>query len=134
VISPVYSQWAESAKDYFREKLGADKNAAKKFALLYVLAYSRGLNPRITRIYSDKQHHLDLQKRWDAGQREGLRARPANNSKHIIEDFWKNPASKAMDMPSDNDREVARLAREIGLGAGEDFKTPQPDPGHYFDP
>jgi hypothetical protein len=131
VISAVANQWADAAQSYFHKNLGAEKTAARKFALLYVESHLRGLRPRIARVYSSPEHQRELQQRYDAGQ-SGFNARPATNSKHIQQDFWHNPASKAMDMNSDNDTETAKIAREIGLGAGEDFKNPQPDRGHYF--
>ena len=129
MISPVYLDWAEKAVAYF-VGLGAAKTAAKKFALLYVLAWAAGTNPRIVRIYTDPARQAELRAAWDSGNRAGLRVRPADASKHTVQDFWRRPASMAMDMPSDNDRAVAVIARSIGLGVGEAFSVP--DPGHYF--
>lgn len=132
MIDPALVAWSVSAAPYFQKTLGADKEAAKKFALHYVRTWQRGLNPRITRVYSDPTHQKQLQAQWDSGNREGLRARPASNSKHILQDFWGRPAARAFDMVTTNDNLAASMAREIGLGAGADFSTP--DPGHYFAP
>jgi len=117
----------------FFEK-GASSGSALNFARLYGYAFEAGLNPTVVRIYSSSLHQKQLQARYDAGDRQGLRVRPATSSKHIRE-FNGQMASDAMDMPcssKENDVICAQLARQIGLRAGMDFK--EPDPGHYDTP
>lgn len=129
LIPKEWTDWSKKAAQYWR-KLGASKIAAPKFALLWGFATVAGLKPRITSVYRDPKKQKRMQERWDAGDRAGLRARPATSSKHAIDDWLGNPASKAMDMVSSNDNLVAKYAKWIGLGAGADFT--RPDPGHYY--
>lgn len=129
IVSKEWRDWANSAKSYFK-RAGAASDASYDFALLYGLAYAYGLSPRITSIWRDPARQKKLQERWDRGDRAGLRARPATNSKHTKTNFWGRPASEAMDMPTNNDKRTAQLARELGMGAGQFFK--RVDPGHYF--
>jgi len=123
--------WASAAAPHF-EKLGAAKEAAKKFALLYVTAHVKGLQPRITSIFRDPSKQRAMQEAWDRGDRQGLRARPATDSQHTRTGFFGGGASMAMDMPTRDDAAIVRLAREIGLRAGATFS--KPDPGHYYAP
>lgn len=128
-VPPSYRAWAKQAAPWF-EQSGAAADAAEQFALLYLLAYMAGTNPRITSIFRDPKYQDQLRERWDAGDRAGLRARPAENSKHTETTWLGSPASEAMDMPSSNDSLVAEYAEEIGLGRGSAFR--KPDPGHYY--
>jgi len=43
--------------------------------------------PKILSICRSKAHQKQLQDDWDAGKREGLRVRPADNSYHIPDKF-----------------------------------------------
>lgn len=129
-LPPAWDRWAEQAAGWFRNQ-GAAADAAKQFALLYGLASVYGYNPRITSIWRDPEKQRRMRARWDAGDRTGLRARPAVNSKHTEKDWLGRPASKAMDMVTTNDAAVARIATEwLDLGAGQYFRTA--DPGHYY--
>lgn len=72
-----------------------------------------------------------MQARWDAGDRTGLRVRPATNSLHSRVSTKGSPASIAVDMPCDDDKRGAAIAGQLGnLGTGMSFSTP--DPGHYY--
>lgn len=124
-----YTKWAKSASGWF-ENQGASGDVSYLFALLYVLAWAYGLSPRISSIYRDPAYQDKLRARWDSGDRSGLRARPAENSKHSNQTWLKNPASLAMDMPTNNDNLTAQIAQEIGLKTGASFR--KPDPGHYY--
>lgn len=123
--------WADMAAPHF-EKLGASKESARKFALLYVTAHVKGFQPRITSIFRDPAKQKAMQERWDRGDRSGLRARPATDSQHTKVGFFGGASSKAMDMVTNNENETVKIAREIGLGAGATFA--KPDPGHYYAP
>lgn len=126
---PRIVQWAQSAVPWFRNQ-GAASKAAYAFALLYASCWIAGLAPRIARIYTDPARQAELQRRWDRGDRQGLRVRPATASKHSLQDWLKRPASVAIDMPTNNDQAAARIAQGIGLATGLSFQTP--DPGHYY--
>lgn len=73
-----------------------------------------------------------MRQAWDSGNRKGLRARPADpsTSLHCNTDFQGKPASRAIDIVSDNDIQAAAVARSLQVGAGADFRDP--DMGHYY--
>lgn len=129
LVPKEWKDWADDVAYYWRD-LGASSEAAPKFALLWGFASAYGYNPRITSVWRDPEKQKRMQERWDAGDRSGLRARPATNSKHTQTNWLGRPASTAMDMPCSDDVACARLARELGLGAGQYFK--RADPGHYY--
>jgi len=126
---PRIVEWARVATPWFKNQ-GAASKAAYAFALLFALCWAAGLSPRIARIYSDPERQRELQRRWDRGEREGLRVRPATSSKHSLQDWLHRPASIAIDMPTNNDRKAALIAAGIALGTGISFQVP--DPGHYY--
>jgi len=121
--------WARQAAPHF-EKSGASPKASLQFARLYVYSAMQGQNPRPSSLWRDPAKQKAMQAQWDSGNRQGLRARPATASLHSETGFFSKPASRAMDMPSNDDRATARLARDLGIGTGETFKSP--DPGHYY--
>jgi len=125
-----YEKWASSAAGYFQTALGLASSFALPVARLYIALWAAGLNPRISRGWSDPAHQAELRARWDRGDRAGLRVRPAADSLHTKTTFLGAPASKAVDMPSDNDAAAAKIASQLGIGTGLTFSTP--DPGHYY--
>lgn len=133
VLNQEFESWARNAAPAW-EKAGADPAAALQFARLYVYAWGKGLGPRITSIFRDPEKQKKMIADWDRGDRQGLRARPADpsQSKHCKTGWFDSPKSLAMDMPCSsaaNDTECARLASSLGLTAGEYFRVQ--DTGHY---
>lgn len=132
---PVFGQfgtwapWLESVHDYLVDTWKLDKDFGEKVAILLAYATDGGLNPRVTSGYRDGSKQKEMQARWDAGDRQGLRVRPATDSKHS-NTSWMRGAALAVDIATNNDFRMAQLARAIGLGAGADFNTP--DPVHYY--
>jgi hypothetical protein len=125
--------WLRQAENYLVQTWGIAPDVAKKFALLWAYLYQYGLNPRITSGFRDPAKQRALQAAWDRGERQGLRARPATSSDHTLESqgfLTTKPASRAIDIVSTDESKAAAIARALGIGAGLDFKTP--DPGHYF--
>lgn len=132
ILPGAWYQWAENVAHYF-EDMGLDSDFAEDAALVWGLAHAYGLNPRITSTWRDPEKQKAMQERWDRGDRAGLRARPATNSKHTNTNWLGQPASKAMDMVTSNDSQMAAIARDLtGAAAGQYFNTP--DPGHYYMP
>jgi hypothetical protein len=130
-MEPALETWARAAAPNFRAN-GAAAGADLDFARLYILTWSKGLNPRISRIWASPDRQRFLQNEWDhgRGKKYGLRVRPVSNSKHIKTTFMGRPASTAMDMPTNNDKEASRLAGTLKIGSGLSFQ--EKDPGHYF--
>ena len=130
ILDEQLENWARGACEYFTQSFGLDAKFALMVARLYICFWAHGLQPRITSGYRALSKQLELQRQWDSGNRAGLRARPAGASKHTLTDWVGRPASKAIDMPTNDDARAAQLARQLGIGAGFDFK--EKDPGHYY--
>jgi len=108
---------------------GLSRDFAPRVAIMLAYAQSEGLNPQIQSGWRDPAKQIEMQKRWDAGQRAGLRARPATNSKHMNK-AGRRASALAVDITTRNDARTAQIARALGIGTGLDFETP--DPGHYY--
>lgn len=124
-------KWPEMAKDYFQGTWGLDPTFAVQVGLLYAALHFAGLNPRITSGFRDPAKQRAMRAAWDAGNRVGLRVRPADpdGSRHCKTSFTGSPASLAVDMPCDNEQLAAQIAKALGFRAGLYFNPP--DPGHY---
>jgi len=125
-----YETWAKSAAPYFRDAYGLEGKFALSAARLYVALWGAGLDPRITSGFRDPAKQKAMRARWDAGDRAGLRARPATNSAHSATGFFGRPAARAIDMTSSNERAAAELASHLKIEAGLYFQ--KSDPGHYY--
>lgn len=123
-------EWCELAAGYLRSSFGLRGTFALQAARLFISLYFAGLRPRITSGWRDPARQRDLQRNYDAGARAGYLARPATISKHTATTFSGQPAALAVDMPSDDNKAAALIARRLGIGAGIDFR--QSDPGHYY--
>jgi len=123
--------WPSQAQGYFTSVWGLQPAFAIRVAILYLALYMLGLSPRITSGFRDPEKQANMRARWDAGDRSGLRVRPAdpNNSKHCRTSMTGAPASEAIDMPCSDDKRAAEIGRALGLAAGFFFNTP--DPGHF---
>lgn len=125
-----WANWLTQARQILIDQWGLDNDFADTVAILLAYAQSEGLQPRIARGWSDPKHQAELRARWDRGDRQGLRVRPAANSKHTVTGFLGAKKAQAIDIPTRNDARMAQIARALGIGAGADFHDS--DPGHYF--
>jgi len=123
--------WPSQAVGYFTSVWGLNTEFAARVAVLYLAQWVLGLNPRITSGFRDPEKQAHMRARWDAGDRAGLRARPADpdKSKHCRTTIAGGPNAMAVDIVSSNEVLSANIAQALGLTAGQFFKTP--DPGHY---
>jgi len=128
-MTPEMEGWARDFSTAFKTHLGLAARFALPCARLYIALWVAGLNPRITSGYRDGRVQAALRARWDAGDRQGIRVRPASTSKHSTT-AGGHPASEAVDMPCDDDRKAALIAGQLGIGSGLSFSVP--DPGHYY--
>lgn len=126
-----WKPWLDYVAQILRESYGLENNFANRAAILLAYMSSERLQPVIHRGWSSPKHQNDLRDAWDRGDRAGLRVRPAADSLHTKTGWLGSPASKAIDISTINDARSAQIARALGIGAGVDFK--QPDPGHYYD-
>lgn len=129
-VRQIGQKWADAAVPYFVSAWGLDSIFAVRCGLLYLALHFAGLRPRITSGFRDPAKQAAMRAAWDRGDRQGLRVRPADpkSSMHCQEAAGR-PASRAIDMPCDNDVLAAQIAQGLGLRAGQYFSTP--DPGHY---
>lgn len=108
-----WEEWLAQAKKYFEATWGLHATFAGQVALFYAYLWTMGLNPRITSGFRDPAKQREMQARWDRGDRQGLKFRPATNSDHT--------RGKAIDIVTSNPREAARIAKLLGLVAGIDY-------------
>lgn len=125
-----WQPWLEARKAELINTWGLDADFADKVAVLLAYLMDYGLNPRISRGWSDPAHQKALQARWDSGDRAGLRVRPATTSKHTTTGFLNSRAASAIDVPCSDDSRAAKIAAALGIGAGITFHDS--DPGHFF--
>lgn len=123
--------WPSQAVEYFVGAWGLNPGFAAKVAVLYLAQWVLGLDPRITSGWRDPEKQAHMRARWDAGDRSGLRARPADpdKSKHCRTTIAGGPNSMAIDIVSNDETLSAHIAQALGLTPGMFFRTP--DPGHY---
>lgn len=123
-------EWLKNTSEYLETNYGLETAFAGRCALLIAYLYQYNLSPRITSGWRDPAKQEAMRKRWDRGDRSGLRARPAIDSLHSATGWGGKPAARAIDITSTDERTSANVAKALGIGAGLDFK--QPDPGHYY--
>lgn len=83
--------------------------------------------------WRDSQRQAEMRMRWDRnepGDREGLRARPAEHSQHCCTLADGTPASEALDIITHDEAAAAEIAEGIGLCAGLRYRN-RPDPVHF---
>jgi len=116
--------------DYLVSDWGLNRAfAAKIYACLYNW-YVYGYNFTITSGFRDPEKQLDLLKRWNSGDRRGLAAKPAKNSKHSVTS-WGFPSALAIDIVLDRyDRDTKYIANYFDVKWGGDFR--HPDVVHWY--
>lgn len=122
--------WPKSAASWFASQYGLDSELALKAALLFVALFAAKLNPRVTSGFRDPAKQKAMRDAWDRGDKQGLAVRPADpsTSRHSNTSLGR-PASKAIDIQTNNPKLAADIARLIGLRAGYYFQIS--DPVHF---
>lgn len=123
------NEWLKQAAAWLVGEHGLAPSFADRIALFLAYCYQYGLDPVVQSGWRDPAHQKALRARWDAGDRRGLRARPALNSDHTRTNWLGEPAAEAIDITTANDGLAARIAQAVGIRAGQYFR--EPDPGHY---
>jgi hypothetical protein len=120
-------EWISQATDYFVEEWGLNEGFARKISQLYLWGLLSGFPMGITSGFRDPEKQRAMQARWDAGDRSGMVARPATNSKHSTTTLWGNPDAMAIDLYAGSDRNLSILGQwaenYLGLRWGGTFKN-----------
>lgn len=124
-------EWLAQTQNFLEQSYGLETTFAGRVALLIAYMYQYNLSPRITSGWRDPAKQKAMQKRWDAGDRSGLRQRPGSDSLHTTTGWGGKPSAKAIDIVCSDERTAANIAKALSIGAGLDYR--KPDPGHYYD-
>lgn len=120
-------EWISQATDYFIEQWGLNETLARKISYIYLWGLQSGFPMSVTSGFRDPAHQRELQERWDRGDRAGLAARPATNSKHSTTSFFGNPDAMAVDLYAGSDANLRILGNwavnYAGLRWGGTFKN-----------
>lgn len=120
--SPEIDSWIENTADVLRVDWGIEKVFSGMVAEMLLYFFVNGLSPVITSGFRDPQKQKEMRDRWDRGDRAGMVARPAANSKHSNKSFWR-PAALAVDIQTNDQEFAADIAQHLGITAGYYFKA-----------
>ena len=130
IKQPEYKKWLTEYKAYLVENWGLNSDLAEKVAVFLLYAYFYGLNWTINSGFRDPEYQKELQKRWDAGNRTGIVARPATNSLHSVTGWLSKPDSHAIDLKFNDQNLAGQLSPFFGLKWGGNFNSR--DPVHFY--
>lgn len=124
------NKYLSDVKKYLIDSWGLNSKFADQISIFIYWLFYYNLSPRITSGFRDPSYQQYLRMQWDAGNRTGLRARPAEDSLHSHKSLFGSPDSLAIDISTSDDRGAASIAHQLGIGCGEYYMNP--DPGHYY--
>ena len=108
-------------KNYLHaQRKGLTHRAARAYADLTYWGEHYGVrSPEIVSGARSAERQRELQRRWDSGDRRGMRGRPADNSKHV--------RGEAFDLRDTGQLHIlGELAPYAGLQWSGTFRTPYP--------
>lgn len=107
--------------NYLRSTWKIENKFAWRAAQLIVYCSLVGLNPIVTSGFRSPEYQAQLLARWNAGDRRGLRYKPALKSDHSKTDTWGNGASTAIDIQTNNEGTAAKIATMLGINCGYNY-------------
>lgn len=120
-------EWIDAATDYFVDTWGLNEALALKISQLYLWGLQSGFPMKVTSGWRDPEKQRAMQERWDRGDRAGLAARPATNSKHSTTGFFGDPDAMAVDLYAGSDQNLRILGswaqNYLGLKWGGTFRN-----------
>lgn len=122
------NEWLQQAQNYLVNSWGLEKSFASRVAMMLAYFQQYGLNPHITSGFRGPEKHMELLRRWEAGDKT-VRVKPAENSLHDNES-WGKPASLAIDIATNNEPLAAQIAEAVGVKSGIRFQVP--DAIHFY--
>jgi len=123
-------EWLEAWTEYLQNSWGLNIGLAEKIALLFLYAYYYNVSYTINSGFRDPAKQQALLDRWNAGDRVGIKVKPAKLSKHSFTTWLNNPDSNAIDISFSNPDLIGSWSGFFGLKWGGKFRTP--DKVHYF--
>lgn len=121
-------------REHLASVWGISGSFAVQAALLYAYLWFYGLEPRITSGFRDPSHQKELQAKWDMGDRQGLKVRPATDSLHSRINGTGSPAALAIDIATKDNQMAGQIAHALDIGWGGDFAGQSNyDPVHFYD-
>lgn len=122
--------WILSWDRWLSETMGLSSELAGKIAILIYAAAVNNISFRFTSGFRSPEKQKRLLDRWNRGDRVGLKAKPAVNSRHSRVDWLGKPAAQAVDVVFGRPTTVGRWAPLVGLKWGGTFRSP--DTVHFF--
>jgi len=127
-----YHSWLNQSKSILIGYWGLNSALADRIAILLLYATYFGVNFTITSGFRDPAYQAELRKRWDEGNRSGLRYRPALKSRHSYMTSSGKPDAQGIDIAGTDENEniLGSWAPFFGLKWGGVFTTP--DKVHFY--
>ena len=128
---PIPLHWPSNSGAFqaFLRQSGLTVPAASR--ALYLAYYARklgGVNLVLESGRRSLERNRELQRAWDRGDRWGLNARPADDSKHLRGEAF-DVVVDGPDPPQATWQAIGRLGEALGLRWGGRFQVP--DPVHF---
>jgi len=127
---PEYSEWMELVITYFQKQWGLNAEFAIRLSVFMLYMVLMGNMPTVNSGFRSPKKQAELRRRWDAGDRTGIVARPAKRSKHSNTGFLGEPDATGVDISFDAQDLAGQYAHFFGLKWGGKFK--RPDPVHFY--
>jgi hypothetical protein len=131
IKEPSLKEWLSQMNSFLEEKWGLSDSLAEKIALLLLYSHFYQNPGTITSGFRDPEKQKRLRELWDAGNREGLRARPAVNSLHTLTGWFGSPDASAVDVVFPDQNLAGQIAPFFGLKWGGNFSSR--DDVHFFE-
>lgn len=124
------TNFLDDAENWLKSHWGINESLAQKIAVLILWLEYLGVSWEVTSGFRDPKRQRDLQKAWDRGNRQGLKVRPATNSKHSHTTFLGKPNAHAIDIATSDEKLAGEIAKYLRINWGGDFKNY--DPVHFY--
>jgi len=121
--------WLLNMADILRKQWGLSDSFSSRAALLLAYFYIYNLSPRVTSGYRSEDEQQKLTRRYATGDRS-IVVQPAKNSLHTTTTWLGGPASRAIDISTNNPQVAGQIAKALRIGAGFFFTIP--DPVHFY--
>jgi len=125
-----YRDWVQQYSKYLKNDLGLNTVLATKIAIMLLYSAVNGVTFSLSSGWRDPIVQAEMLQRWLAGNRSGLAAKPATNSKHTRITNDGKPNSMAIDITFSDQNKIGKWAKYFGLSWGGNFRSP--DLVHFY--